>query len=54
MTVTNETSTILLKEEVKLQINQRLFSRGLISREMYEAAMQKILTRKSEIYKASS
>ena len=53
MTVTNETSTILLKEEVKLQIN-RLFSRGLISREMYEAAMQKILTRKSEIYKASS
>ena len=32
-----------LKQELKLQINQALFSKGLISREIYDLAKIKIL-----------
>lgn len=34
----------LLKNELKLQINQRLFEQGLISREVYEQAKIKLVS----------
>lgn len=34
----------LLKSELKLQINQRLFERGTISREVYEQAKLKLVS----------
>lgn len=33
-----------LKNEIKLQINQRLFERGIISREVYEQAKVKLIS----------
>lgn len=33
-----------LKSELKLQINQRLFERGIISREVYEQAKLKLVS----------
>ena len=35
--------TVVLKQEVKMQINQALFERGVIPRENYELAKIKIL-----------
>ena len=34
----------LLKSELKLQINQRLFEQGMISREVYEQAKIKLVS----------
>ena len=34
----------LLKSELKLQINQRLFEQGVISREVYEQAKVKLVS----------
>lgn len=34
----------LLKNEIKLQINQRLYDRGVISREVYEQAKVKLVS----------
>lgn len=35
---------VVLKSEIMLQINQALLERGLISREVYDAAIAKIVS----------
>ena len=45
--MTNETQAAL-KSEIMLQINERLYLRGLISRELYEQAKVKILKKERE------
>lgn len=40
----NSQSLNLLKDELKLHINQRLFERGVISREVYEQAKIKLVS----------
>lgn len=42
-TTDNELNTAL-KSEIMLQINQALLERGLISREIYDAAIAKIVS----------
>lgn len=37
-----------LKSEILLQVNERLYIRGLISRELYEQAMIKIVEHERE------
>lgn len=37
-----------LKSEILLQVNERLYIRGLISRELYEQAMIKIVKHERE------
>jgi len=44
----NRTSqTSMLKEEVMLQINERLFQLGLLTRELYEQAKIQIVSRRT-------
>lgn len=38
-----QTQTVLLKQELMLQINQALFEKGTISQEVFELAKIKIL-----------
>lgn len=45
--MTNETQAAL-KSEIMLQINERLYIRGLISRELYEQAKVKIVKNERE------
>lgn len=45
--MTNETLTAL-KSEIMLQINERLYLRGLIGREVYEQAKVKIVKKERE------
>ena len=49
MYVTNKVSEAALKSEIMLQINQRLLERGVISREVYEAVVTKIVIGHPEV-----
>lgn len=40
----NPQSLTLLKNELKLQINQNLFEKGVISREVYEQAKVRLVS----------
>lgn len=44
MDVTNNVTEATLISEIKLQINQRLLESGLISKEMYELAIARIVS----------
>lgn len=40
----NTSADNLLKSEIMLQINQRLFEQGMITRELYEGAKTKLVS----------
>lgn len=46
MNLVSHNSTVLgpLKSEIKLQINQHLYDRGIISREVYEQAKVRLVS----------
>ena len=44
MDVTNNVTEATLISEIKLQINQKLLESGLISKEMYELAIARIVS----------
>lgn len=44
MSATVKDPVVVLKNEIKLQVNQRLFEAGVISREIYEIAKVKIVS----------
>jgi len=45
MSTVQDNAAVALKSEIMLLINQRLFEKGVISREVYEQAKIKIVNR---------